>query len=72
MTRQEHLTWCKTRALEYVDTGDCQQAMASMMSYLSKHEETKGHVGIQLGMGLMMGGHLSGSEQTRKFIEGFN
>lgn len=71
MTRQEHLEWCKARALEYVDAGDCSQAIASMMSDLGKHDETQAHVGIQLGMGLTMMGQLSSPEETRKFIEGF-
>ena len=50
ITRTEHLDWCKERALEYVEVGDFPQAMASMVSDLSKHEETVGHVGIELGM----------------------
>jgi len=31
MTRDEHLKWCKERALEYVDAGDLQQALTSML-----------------------------------------
>ena len=40
ITRQEHLDWCKKRALEYLNQGDLQQAVASMISDLTKHEET--------------------------------
>jgi len=72
MTRQKHLEWCKTRALEYVVSGDCGQAITSMMSDLGKHDETQGHAGIQLGVCLMMMGSLSSPEEARKFIEGFN
>ena len=72
MTREEHLTWCKERALEYVDSGDLQSAYASMASDLNKHPETEGHRAIQLGMGMLMGGMLCTSEQMRNFIEGFN
>jgi len=72
MTRSEHLQWCKDRALEYVDAGDLQQAFASMGSDLSKHSETAGHIGIELGMDLLMIGDLNTSEKMRKFIEGFN
>jgi hypothetical protein len=72
MTREEHLAWCKKRALEYCDLADPQQAMASMASDLGKHEETQGHAGIQLGIMMMMGGHLSDVRQMREFIEGFN
>lgn len=72
MTRQEHMEWCKKRALEYVDAGDCQQAFASMASDLGKHQDTEGHIGIQLGMMQMMSGQLSQPEDMRRFIEGFN
>lgn len=72
MTRQEHLEWCKKRALEYCDAGDWEQAFASMGSDLRKHPETENHSGIQLGMMMLMAGHLSTPEKMRKFIEGFN
>jgi len=72
MTRQEHLEWCKTRALEYVDSGDFQGAITSMMSDLGKHDETQGHAGIQRSVGLMMIGQLSSAEEVRRFIEGLN
>jgi hypothetical protein len=38
-TRDEHMRWCKTRALEYVERGDGAQALASMTSDLGKHPE---------------------------------
>ena len=72
MTRQEHLDWCKERALEYVDMGDLQNAYASMASDLSKHPETEKHAAISLGLMMMMGGHLSTADKMRTFIEGFN
>jgi hypothetical protein len=72
MTRQEHLQWCKERALEYVEAGDPTNALASMGSDLGKHPETRGHAGIQLGMMLLMAGQLSTPNEMRKFIEGFN
>jgi hypothetical protein len=72
MTRQEHLAWCKQRALEYVDQGDTSQAFASMASDLNKHPETEGHMGVQLGMMQMMSGMLTRPEEMREFIEGFN
>ena len=44
MTRDEHLAWCKARALEYLDAGDLVNAVASMASDLTKHPETgRGH-----------------------------
>ena len=41
MTRKEHLEWCKARALEYLDRGDIQNAVTSMMSDLGKHPGTE-------------------------------
>lgn len=71
-TRQQHLEWCKKRALEYCDMGDVNQAFASMGSDLEKHPETANHPAIQIGMMLLMNGHLSTPQAMRKFIEGFN
>lgn len=71
-SRQEHMDWCKGRALEYVEAGDVQGAFTSMTSDLSKHPDTAGHVGIQLGTMQLMGGMLHTPAQMRKFIEGFN
>ena len=71
MTRQEHLAWCKKRALEYVKTGDLQQGVASMLSDLSKHDETQGVVKIMGMIGIMEA--VNGTpESVRHFIEGFN
>lgn len=72
MNRTEHLDWCKKRALEYVDAGDVTQAYTSMVSDLSKHPETEDHAAIQLGMMMLISGHLSTSEKMREFINGFN
>lgn len=68
ITRAEHLAWCKQRALEYLPD-DPQQAFTSMASDLSKHEETRGHVGIELGAMLLLTGNV---RDMRDFIEGFN
>jgi hypothetical protein len=72
MTRQDHVDWCKKRALEYVASGDLPQALTSMASDLGKHDETRNHSAIQLGMMLLVGGHLGTPDKMRKFIEGFN
>lgn len=69
MDRAEHLQWCKDRALEYVDRGETQNAIASMSSDLGKHPETAGHVGIELGVILMLTNNLG---DVRKFINDFN
>lgn len=73
MTRQEHLSWCKQRALEFVDAGDNVQALASMGSDLGKHVDTKGSADlITLGLHLLMAGHMRGVQEGRDFINGFN
>ena len=72
MNRTEHLQWCKERALEYVDKDELVNAFASMGSDLDKHSETENHRGIDLGISLMVAGHLSTDEEMRKFINGFN
>jgi hypothetical protein len=71
-TRAQHLEWCKRRALEYVDAGDLDQAFASMGSDLGKHDDTCNHAGIQIGMLLLVQGHLDTPDKMRRFIEGFN
>lgn len=71
MTRTEHLDWCKSRALEYVNSGDLKNAWASMCSDLNKHPETEGHISIQLGMMLVMTNELSTKLKMQEFIEGF-
>lgn len=40
-TYDEHLEWCKQRAREYLERGDLAHAVASMMSDLGKHPETR-------------------------------
>lgn len=71
-TRAEHLAWCKTRALEYVDGGDLPNALASMNSDLMKHPDTAGHPGIELGTMQQMSGMLRTPRDVREWIEGFN
>ena len=72
MNRQDHLAWCKSRAIEYCDANDPQQAYASMASDLNKHDETRNHSAIEFGMMQLMAGLLQTPQEMRKFIEGFN
>jgi hypothetical protein len=72
MTRQEHLDWCKQRALEYVQQGDFEQAVTSMLSDLQTHPETQDHCGIELGMHVMFGSQLNTRAEVIRFINGFN
>jgi len=72
MTRAEHMEFCKKRALEYIKYNDLDGAFQSMMSDLIKHDETRTHPGMMMGMQLKMGGMLNTSAQMKKFIEDFN
>ena len=68
MTRDEHMEWCKKRALEYVDKSPL-EAVTSMLSDLSKHEETK-VVGDKMALyGIMFA--TKSPQQAKQFIEGF-
>jgi hypothetical protein len=72
MTREEHLQWAKNRALEYVERGDLNEAFASMLSDLGKHQELVPHSGKRLMVMLKAGGHLNSAREMREFINGFN
>ena len=67
--REEHLQWCKDRAMEYFNRGDYVNAVTSMLSDLSKHPETKCNDGLGvLGIMYVANGDREG---VRRFIEGF-
>jgi hypothetical protein len=69
ISREEHLAWCKARALEYVHEGDLADAVASMISDMGKHPETEvSFVLVQLGM-LYVTQH--DDDAVRRWIEGF-
>ena len=72
MTREEHLQWCKERALEYLKPGphySVPDAVASMLSDLRKHGETGASAVLgRLGMLYAMN---HDSARARRFINGF-
>lgn len=72
MTRDEHIAWCKQRALEYLDRGDATAAIMSMVSDVGKHPETQNHAGNMLAFGLLAAGQLKNPTEVRRFIEGYN
>ena len=71
MTRSEHLAWCKKRAFEYIDRGEIPAAYTSFVSDMNKHDETRGHVALAMGIQLQMIGDLQTAEEMRKFINDF-
>ena len=70
MTRADHLTWAKERALAELDAGSPDNAMTSIYSDLRKHAELADHQGLELGAMLSFAGHLSTHPQVRDWIEG--
>jgi hypothetical protein len=67
--RQKHVAWCKQRATEYVKAGDLSGALSSMMSDMSKREDTKPpDVLFMLGVMEMQ----NGAAAVQRFIDGFN
>ena len=71
MTRDEHLAWCRERALEYLDTGDLTRAFTSMVSDVTKHGDCRvvlDHSVLGRGAFLAMGGDEDG---LRDWIENF-
>jgi hypothetical protein len=71
-SRQEHLDWCKSRALEYLEKNDLKQAFTSFASDLQKHPETANHLRINLGMRELLKGNLYTTEEMQLFINSFN
>lgn len=72
MTRAQHLRWAKDRALEYAESGDAANALASIGSDLDKHPETANHPGVRLGMTLLLAGQFKSPQEIVHYIEGFN
>ena len=68
-TRADHLKWCKERAHEYLAKGEVRDAVASMMSDLTKHPEL-GCSGI-LGMLGIQAAASGDIETARRYIDGF-
>ena len=46
--RDEHLQWCKDRAMKYVNDDDLKNAFASFQSDMIKHSETRNHLVLQM------------------------
>lgn len=75
MTREEHLNWCKKRAMEYVDHGELLEAVTSMMSDLTKHPETADSgAGALAALGLLAARQAQDGNRAAvvRYIKGFN
>lgn len=70
MNRDEHVQWCKDRALDYINSGDLINAFSSMVSDMSKHPETKAIAQAMAPVGMIY--VRDGDYQSmRRWIEGF-
>lgn len=71
-TRDEHLAWCKARALEELKAGDPVAAIASMLSDVKKWDEPLYDPAVLqlLAVDAMLFGNSP--DQVRRWIEGFN
>lgn len=73
VTRDEHLAWAKSRALEYLDRGDFTNSLASFISDMNKHDELATPAFRFLTTGIGMRAAMDRDERgMRHFIEGFN
>ncbi len=72
MTRDEHIKWCKARALALVETGDLGHTFGRLMNDINNHPKTQGHVVITRGLTLMMTGRLDTQAEMRELIKGLD
>lgn len=73
MTREEHLKWCKERAIQEMDYyNDPNKAIISMMSDLRKHPETNKEALTSLCGMMLLGRQIETRQDAIKFIDGFN
>ena len=73
-SREEHIQFCKARAMEYVEHGELLNAVTSMMSDLEKHEETRstGKALSALGLLAAMQAQQGDRQAVERYILGFN
>ena len=72
-TRDEHLQWCKDRAMEYVKRGELLEGVTSMMSDMDQHPETKlPPVLSQLGLLAAVDAQKGDRRAVERYILGFN
>jgi hypothetical protein len=68
-TPDEHIGWCKQRACRYLDIGDLEGAVASMVGDLEDHPATAASPYLAvLGMMYATNGDAAG---VRRWVEGF-
>lgn len=71
VTRQEHLEWCKKRAMEAMTDGNIASGWASFLQDMADHPETKDHISLRMGNEMVFGGQINTLEEMKKYINGF-
>lgn len=72
-TREEHLAWCKQRALEILDQGDLAGACASMLSNVGKWDGGQLYDQVELAvMSKDAAMFCQTQADMRNWIEGFD
>ena len=72
-TREEHLKWCRKRAILEMDFySDPTKAVISMMSDLRKHPETNKEALQTLCTMMLIGQQIKTRQQAIDFLNGFN
>lgn len=71
MTRKEHVEWAKDRALYYLDEGQMELALSSMVSDMRKHEEAATQMDEQMMQLGQLHLHNNSESGLRSWIEGF-
>jgi len=72
MTREEHLKWCKERAIAEMDYyKDPTKAIVSIMSDLRKHPETNNEALISLCGVTLLTKRIKSRQDAINFLNGF-
>jgi hypothetical protein len=72
ISREDHIQWCKDRALAYVELGDSNQAIASMISDLKKHPETTIAPAVERALLIPILFKQTDERKLIEWINGFN
>lgn len=72
MNREEHLQRCKERAMEYIKRDDYINAWVCFSSDMEKHEETKNHPALPIGIRMLAAGQICSVSAMERLIKGFN
>jgi hypothetical protein len=77
MTREEHIKWCKQRAIEEFDyypkfPEALRNGLTSMMSDINKHPGTRSDALQSLCLMQLMGNRINSRQEFVNFINGFH